>query len=80
MCLLWLFSVNKVVPTSAVLSTALAVAKELVANSPDAVQSTKEALLLSQTHNFRDTFLAHVKSSVSTRVYKGDNIKVWIFS
>jgi len=64
-----------VVPTSEVLSTALAIAEELVSNSPDAVLSTKEALLLSQTHNPRDTFLAHVKSPISTRVYKGDNIK-----
>lgn len=75
-----LFSVNDVVPSAEVLSTALAVAKEVVANSPDAVQSTKEALLLSQKHNFDEAFKMHVGSSVSTRVYKGDNIKVRTFS
>jgi enoyl-CoA hydratase/carnithine racemase len=69
-----------VVPATEVLPTALAIAKELVANSPDAVQSTKEALLLSQKHNFHDTFVVHVKSSASTRVYTGDNIKVRIIS
>ncbi|KAF8224878.1 enoyl-CoA hydratase [Tricholoma matsutake] len=67
--------VNEVVPTAEVLPTALAVAKELVANSPDAVQSTKMALLLSQQHNFHNTFMKHVESSASTRVYKGYNIK-----
>ena len=71
---------NDVVPSAEVLSTALAVAKEVVANSPDAVQSTKEALLLSQKHNFDEAFKMHVGSSVSTRVYKGDNIKVRTFS
>jgi enoyl-CoA hydratase/carnithine racemase len=74
------FSVNIVVPTTEVLHTALAVAKEFVSNSPDAVQSTKEALLLSQKHNFHDTFMRHVESAASTQVYKGDNIKVRIFA
>lgn len=71
---------NYVVPTAEVLPKALAIAKEVIANSPDAVQSTKEALLLSQKHNLRDAFTTHVQSPTSTRVYKGDNIKVRIIS
>ncbi|KAG6891628.1 hypothetical protein C0992_001313 [Termitomyces sp. T32_za158] len=67
--------VNRVVPPSEVLSTALAVAREIAANSPDAVQSTKEGLLLSQRLDYHQTHLAHAASPVSTRVYKGTNIK-----
>lgn len=67
--------VNQVVPQSHVLPAALAVAKQIIANSPDAVQSTKEGLLISQRLNFHETLLAHVASPISTRVYKGQNIK-----
>ncbi|KAG6813708.1 hypothetical protein H0H92_008115 [Tricholoma furcatifolium] len=55
---------------------ALAVAREIIANSPDAVQSTKEGLLISQKLDFHSTVLSHSASSASTRVYKGLNIKV----
>ncbi|KAG6873071.1 hypothetical protein C0995_003379 [Termitomyces sp. Mi166 len=51
--------VNRVVPSSEVLSTALAIAQEITANSPDAVQSTKEGLLISQKLNYHQTLLAH---------------------
>ncbi|GLB45943.1 putative enoyl-CoA hydratase isomerase family protein [Lyophyllum shimeji] len=67
--------VNQVVPPSKVLSAALDIAKQIVANSPDAVQSTKEGLLISQKLGFHETLLADVGSPASTRVYKGDNIK-----
>ncbi|KAF8079327.1 enoyl-CoA hydratase/carnithine racemase [Lyophyllum atratum] len=67
--------VNQVVPPSKVLSAALGVAKTIISNSPDSVQSTKEGLLISQRLNFHDTLLSHVASPVSTRVYKGENIK-----
>jgi enoyl-CoA hydratase/carnithine racemase len=70
--------VNQVVPPSKVLSAALAVAKGIVANSPDSVQSTKEGLLISQKLSFHETLLAHVASPPSTRVYKGENIKVCV--
>ncbi|KAG5634663.1 hypothetical protein H0H81_001212, partial [Sphagnurus paluster] len=68
--------VNQIVPPGRVLETALAVAQEIIANSPDAVQSTKEGLLLSQKHNFGDMLRAHLASAATTRVYKGQNIKV----
>ncbi|OCH88745.1 enoyl-CoA hydratase/carnithine racemase [Obba rivulosa] len=68
--------VNKVVPKSQVLSTALAWAAEINANSPDAVQSTKRALLLSNQHgSVEDTVLTHVWSKESTRAFKSSNIK-----
>ncbi|KAG6845561.1 hypothetical protein H0H87_007239 [Tephrocybe sp. NHM501043] len=67
--------VNRVVPPSEVLPTALSVAQEIIANSPDAVQSTKEGLLISQKLDFHGTLLAHAASHTSTRVYKGENIK-----
>ncbi|KAG6841130.1 hypothetical protein C0991_001520 [Blastosporella zonata] len=68
--------VNRVVPPSEVLPTALSIAEEIIANSPDAVQSSKEGLLISQKLDFHGTLLAHTGSRASTRVYKGENIKV----
>ncbi|KAG6835910.1 hypothetical protein H0H93_013473 [Arthromyces matolae] len=73
---LYPYSVNRVVALSDVLPTALSVAQEIVANSPDAVQSSKQGLLLSQKLSVHESQLAHVKGRASTRVYKGDNIKV----
>ena len=74
------YSVNTVVPSSEVISTAVAIAQEIIQNSPEAVQSTKKGLLLSQRHNFQETVHTHVWSPESKRVYKGDNIKVSIYS
>ncbi|KAH0591619.1 hypothetical protein H2248_001671 [Termitomyces sp. 'cryptogamus'] len=67
--------VNRVVPPSDVLPTALTVAQQIIANSPDAVQSTKEGLLISQKHDYHQTLLTHVGSRSSARVYGGVNIK-----
>ncbi|KAJ3739641.1 enoyl-CoA hydratase [Lentinula detonsa] len=67
--------VNVVVPPSEVVSEAIRVAKSIVANSPDAVQCTKEALLLSQSYNLEEAFMRSTFSSKSSRVYKGENIK-----
>lgn len=72
-------SVNTVVPGSKVLSTATSIAQQITANSPDAVQSTKVGLLLSQKHNFAETFTTHAWSPESRRVYKGANIKVFSY-
>ena len=72
-------SVNAVVPRSEVLSTAISLAQQVASNSPDAVQSSKVALLLSQKHNFAETFTTHGLSPESRRVYKGANIKVLSF-
>lgn len=69
-------SVNAVVPAVQLIPTALAVAKEILANSPDAVQSTKHGLLLSQKLNHSDSFTSHTWSDLSSRVYKGENIGV----
>lgn len=69
-------SVNTLVPTSQLLATALGVAKEITSNSPDAVQSTKHALLLSQQLDHHSGFMMHASSNFSNRVYQGKNIKV----
>ena len=63
-------------PANQVLSTAISLAKEITKNSPDAVQSTKVALLLAQKYGVEETFHTHIRSSASKRVYEGDNIKV----
>jgi len=67
--------VNTVVPGSKVLSTAISLAQQITSNSPDAVQSSKVALLLSQKHNFLESFTTHTLSPEGRRVYKGVNIK-----
>jgi hypothetical protein len=65
-----------VVPAARLLPAALGVAKEIVSNSPDAVQSTKHGMLLSQKFNHSESFMTHIWSNLSNRVYKGENIKV----
>ena len=70
-------SVNAVVPKGQVLSQALAWARDLVANSPDAVQSTKRGIVLAWQHgNVETATLAHAWATESKRTYKGENIKV----
>ena len=73
-------SVNTVVPPSELIKAAIVTAEQIVANSPDAVQSTKHALLLSQKLNFTETVLTHAWSPHSKQVYKGANIKVSPFT
>ncbi|KAK2462892.1 hypothetical protein APHAL10511_005090 [Amanita phalloides] len=70
--------VNVVVPADQVLSTAIAIAQEITENSPDAVQSTKAALLLAQEQGVEETFYSHVRGPEAKRVYEGENIKVCI--
>ncbi|KAJ7754487.1 enoyl-CoA hydratase/carnithine racemase [Mycena metata] len=67
--------VNVVVPTSDVLSAALDLASQIVANSPDSVQSTKKALLLAQKHSNEETVSAHVRGPETLGNLYGDNIK-----
>ena len=68
---------NKVVPKTEVVKTALEWAKEITLNSPDSVQSTKRALVLSnQLADVEDVVVAHFRSKEMLRVYQGDNIKV----
>ena len=72
-------SVNQVVSTPAeLLPAAFKLAKEIVANSPDAVQSTKYGLMLSQLHNVADTVSVHAQSRWSRKAYAGENIKVGV--
>ncbi|KAF5312114.1 hypothetical protein D9619_002431 [Psilocybe cf. subviscida] len=67
--------VNILAPADSVLPTALSLAQQIIANSPDAVQSTKQALLLSQGMGHNEVVHRHVWSDTSRRVYKGRNIK-----
>ncbi|KAJ7240484.1 enoyl-CoA hydratase/carnithine racemase [Mycena rebaudengoi] len=67
--------VNAVVPASEVISTALSFASQIIANSPDAVQSTKIGLLLSQKHTNDVTVATHVRSPETVDTYAGENIK-----
>ncbi|KAH7923785.1 ClpP/crotonase [Leucogyrophana mollusca] len=67
--------VNLVVETAAVMPTALDVARQMTANSPDSVQSSKQGLILAQKHHFEDAVQTHALSLVSKRVYHGANIK-----
>lgn len=68
--------VNEVVPLSSLLDTAISYAKRIIENSPDAVQSTKHALVSSlQEGGVDEAFIKHAWSSESKRVYLGTNIK-----
>lgn len=67
--------VNLVVDKSAVVSTALDIARQMTMNSPDSVQSSKEGLVLSQKHHFEEAVQTHSLSLVSKRLYHGANIK-----
>ena len=60
------------------LSTALAWAAEIAQNSsPDAVQSTKRALLLAQRHgSVEEAVIAHIHSKESKRAFVSENIQV----
>jgi len=68
--------VNIVVPNSkSVIAEALKLAEQITINSPDAVQSTKHGILLSQKMDHGQVVYSHVHSKQSDRVYKGKNIK-----
>ncbi|KAI8981161.1 enoyl-CoA hydratase/carnithine racemase [Trametes punicea] len=68
--------INKVVPKGEVLHTALAWAAEITQNSPDAVQSTKRALLLANRYgSVEDAVIAHVNSKESKRAFTSENIQ-----
>jgi 1,4-dihydroxy-2-naphthoyl-CoA synthase len=69
-------SVNVVVPNSEVVKTAIKFAKQMCQNSPDAVQCTKKGLLIAQNCGHHDAEANHNWAPESTRVYKGENIKV----
>jgi len=67
--------VNIVVEKSNVLPAALEVARQIVSNSPDSVQSSKEGLILAQKHHFEEAVRTHALSTASKRLYNGENIK-----
>jgi 1,4-dihydroxy-2-naphthoyl-CoA synthase len=70
-------SVNMVVPKAQLLQTAIEWAFRITQNSPDAVQSTKRALIEAAKHgDVEQATLANIRSPESQRVYQGENIKV----
>jgi 1,4-dihydroxy-2-naphthoyl-CoA synthase len=69
-------SVNMVVPKAQLLQTAIEWAFRITQNSPDAVQSTKRALIEAAKHgDVEQATLANIRSPESQRVYQGENIK-----
>lgn len=70
-------SVNVVTAPSDVVPTALALAKSICANSPDAVQATKRSLILASEHaGVEHAFREATFSAEMRRVYDGANMKV----
>jgi enoyl-CoA hydratase/carnithine racemase len=70
-------SVNHVVPPDQVLPVAIEWAKRITENSPDAVASSKRAILLSkQFAGIESSTIANAWSTESKRVFEGENIKV----
>ncbi|KAF9262239.1 ClpP/crotonase [Marasmius fiardii PR-910] len=67
--------VNAVVPASSLLSTAISYAEQIIANSPDSVQTTKVGLLLAQKHEPEQAFELSVASAENARMNNGGNIK-----
>lgn len=69
-------SVNTVVPKAQLLQTAIEWAVRITQNSPDAVQSTKRALIEAAKHgDVEQATLANIRSPESIRAYQGENIK-----
>ena len=67
---------NIIIPRSkSVVAEAIKLAQEIAANSPDAVQATKNGLLLAQNLGPLDAVYAHIWSRCSERLYAGENIK-----
>ncbi|KAG7094795.1 hypothetical protein E1B28_005609 [Marasmius oreades] len=67
--------VNAVVPPASLLSTALSYAEQIIANSPDSVQTTKVGLLLAQKCDPEQAFDRNIKCAEAARMYDGDNMK-----
>ncbi|KAF8588381.1 enoyl-CoA hydratase/carnithine racemase [Ramaria rubella] len=68
--------VNQVVPHDEVISAAITWARRIIENSPDAVSSTKRALILAQQmSNFEQATVAAAYSQESKRAHSGENIK-----
>ncbi|KIN99969.1 hypothetical protein M404DRAFT_16430 [Pisolithus tinctorius Marx 270] len=68
--------INIVTSPAEVLPTALALARTITSNSPDAVQSTKEGLLIAQrVGNVDEAVASHALSAAGGRVWSGRNVK-----
>ncbi|KAI6106688.1 ClpP/crotonase-like domain-containing protein, partial [Pisolithus thermaeus] len=68
--------INIITSATEVLPTALALAHTITSNSPDAVQSTKEGLLIAQRiGNVDEAVVSHALSGASGRVWNGRNVK-----
>ncbi|PVF98255.1 ClpP/crotonase [Serendipita vermifera] len=67
--------VNAVVPADRVVPTALDYAATMISNSPDAVRSTKVALLLAKEYGMYESSQHHFKTPEHQIAMTGDNIK-----
>ncbi len=64
------------VPKEKVLSLALEYAKIIASNAPDAVRSTKQALLLAKEHGMWESSTRHYESPENKQFFEGENIQV----
>lgn len=67
--------VNAVVPHNNLMSKALEWASIIISNSPDAVRSTKKALLLAKEHGMWEGSKQHFASPLHQAAMTGENIK-----
>ncbi|CCA67917.1 related to enoyl-CoA hydratase [Serendipita indica DSM 11827] len=67
--------VNAVVPSTKLMSTALEWAAMISSNSPDAVRSTKKALMLAKEHGMWEGSKRHIESPEHKQAMNGENIK-----
>ncbi|KAI6030015.1 ClpP/crotonase-like domain-containing protein [Pisolithus marmoratus] len=68
--------INIVTPPTEVLPTALALARTIISNSPDSVQSGKEGLLIAQRiGDVEEAVVSHALSKASGRLWNGKNVK-----
>ena len=68
-------------PPAEVIPTALKYAAAIIAASPDAVQSTKDALVKVQQYpDFDEAYRNHIMGEKSRKVYYGENVQVSVLS
>lgn len=68
---------NAIVPGKDLVKEAVRWARRITDNSPDAVLATKSAILYSQDNGIVDALDKATWAPESTRVYQGENIKVF---
>ena len=74
-------SVNTVVRRGKAIETAIAWARQICENSPDAVQATKHGLILGLLRGSVDeAVISHAWSDACKKAWTGENMKVGLYS